>query len=466
MAESAGLKRRNFHFTQTGDADGDLFDGDIRIGRIRQLRLAEACPAPGESSFLSPTVPLPLFWWQYAHHEHPERNAGVHTRLDVDHMGTESLALICTGRNESESILSVFRLTIYRDRHSMMYLYEVDAELTVADGASWRVTHNPDHGEVECCNLWPAQSFSPDASEPKRYQACLWQSGSQRRLIPHHHLETDDKHNITLQSGDRLSYVLEDRNPTLEILSQQPLVAGLCAYMWDLHVGIRICTSPQDVVLAGGTRFHVRYRLSCPSRNQLADDVAQASPPDRALSAAIPVYKNGVNDFDPVDPDVSSPQWPWTPEPASSLSTAVELSLDDQVSRVGKRSLKIQHAENTRSHWIMTALGPAFGWPAFANGCRLRLSAAIRTLGLVGESRIALRYHLTGREGLFSPQTYSRVDSNTVVSGSREWTRIEVTTPPLDPAPDRVHLILEQNGTGITWFDEVLFETLTPQNRS
>lgn len=462
MAESSNLKRRGFHFTQTGEADGDLFDGDIRIGRIRQLRLEEACPAPGEASFLSPTVPLPLFWWQYAHHEHPERNAGVHTRLEVDHVGDESLTLICTGRNKSESILSVFRLTISLDPHSMIYLYEVDAELTVADGASWRVTHNPDHGEVECCNVWPARSFSPDASEPKHYQACLWQSGSQRKLIPHHHLETDDKHNIPLQSGDRLSYVLEDRNPTLEILSQEPLAAGLCAYMWDLHAGIRVCTSPQDVLLPGGTRFHARYRLSCPPREHLVEEVRRAASPDRSLTAGIPVYKNGVNDFDPVEPEDIAPQWPWTPERLSPLSTAVDLSLDDQVSRVGTRSLKIQHAENTLSRWMMTALGPAFGWPAFPNGCRLRLSAAIRTHGLVGESRIALRYHLTGQDGLFSPQTYPRVDGDAVMSGSHEWTRIEVITPPLDPAPDRVHLILEQTGTGITWFDEVLFETLTP----
>jgi hypothetical protein len=103
-------------------------------------------------------------------------------------------------------------------------------------------------------------------------------------------------------------------------------------------------------------------------------------------------------------------------------------------------------------------LGPAYGEAPFRSGSRFRLSAFAKTRALRGSARIGLRLHRAGIGDVFDVADYETYYSETAVSGTSEWTAITVMTPVIDPAPDRMHLLLEMEGTGTCWFDDVFFE--------
>ena len=107
---------------------------------------------------------------------------------------------------------------------------------------------------------------------------------------------------------------------------------------------------------------------------------------------------------------------------------------------------------------MATTLGPAFGGATFENGRRYRLSGFVKTKELDGRARIGIRLHRTGIGDVFDLETYETHHSADSATGSSDWTAISVTTPVIDPAPDRVHLLLEIDGVGTCWFDDVIFQ--------
>jgi NOL1/NOP2/fmu family ribosome biogenesis protein len=62
---------------------------------------------------------------------------------------------------------------------------------------------------------------------------------------------------------------------------------------------------------------------------------------------------------------------------------------------------------------------------------------------------------------VFELETYEVFASLRIDRGAEEWMECMVITPPISPPPDRMHILLEHNGVGSTWFDNVLFEELT-----
>jgi hypothetical protein len=88
------------------------------------------------------------------------------------------------------------------------------------------------------------------------------------------------------------------------------------------------------------------------------------------------------------------------------------------------------------------------------------LSARVKSEDLAGKALVALRMHREGREGLFDPSTYETHESPLTVRGDTPWTLLDLTTPPISPPPDRVHILLIQEGPGMTWFDNVELEEL------
>jgi hypothetical protein len=75
--------------------------------------------------------------------------------------------------------------------------------------------------------------------------------------------------------------------------------------------------------------------------------------------------------------------------------------------------------------------------------------------------RIALRVHRAGRGSVFDVTGYEVFASAWLSNADREWRELGVETPRLSPAPDRVHLLLELEGVGRAWFDDVECRRLT-----
>jgi len=107
---------------------------------------------------------------------------------------------------------------------------------------------------------------------------------------------------------------------------------------------------------------------------------------------------------------------------------------------------------------MATTLGPAFGEPPFEPRKRYHLSAFVKSRDLVGTVRIGLRLHRAGIGDVFNLASYETYYGDDAATGTTDWKAIEVTTPEIDPPPDRMHLLLEMDGAGTCWFDDVIFE--------
>ncbi len=445
---------------QTGPASAILRDGPEIFAEIRGLRLCNARFRPGGRDLIGEEVPLPLYWMQYADHEDPERNAGSNGSLRILASGPERLEIECGGTTGSGSVLSRYLLTVRSEGDPPRYVYDVTAELTVATGHTWTVTPNPSHGEIEFCNFWADGVFSPDPGRPLRYQGSFILRGDRVLKIPHHHVESSDKHNIVLGKADRMAWFLEDENPCITVLSEPQVTAGICAYMWDAHLAYKVCHVGRTVALPGGTAFSAAFRISSIGREEarrLADSAGQLSSPEPSAvpaASAVPAVVDGLHTFTVMCSDVPE-AWPWETALLEGDPCAVRFALDRVTGYDDDHSLRIEASSPVRARWMATTLGPAYRKPPFPDGARYRLEACVRTALTAGAANLAVRLHREGKPELFDPGSYEIHRSTGEVAGKSDWTRLVLLTPPVSPAPDRLHILLELRGSGTCWFDNV-----------
>ena len=447
-------------FERTGGADGKVFIGGECIAEIAAMSLSNLRLGPGGGTIIGCDVTLPLFWRQYAHHEDPRRNGGSQAR--VDQIGGEpgKLLLRCTGTNDGGQIVSTFTVGFSEDQSTGGYAVDIHAVLEVAPGRTWSVTHNPSHGELEFCNIWPEGTFKPRGK--KSYTQCFVQRGGTVTLIPHTHIESSDKHNILMRRGDRFGWLLEEENPVIELLSDAGVSAGLCSYMWDAHFGYRMCHAPGGRILGPGSRHEASVRIVRIGRAEGEALMARGVRADTAEAAVTPLYIDGINTFRETLlslPGRDQTAWPWTFEVTGGDPARTEGAIDRTRGCDDTSSLRISSEGRGGGRWVATTLGPAFGGPPFPDGRRYRLSAAASSSSLKGVARAGVRLHREGTPGLGDARAYELYWSGSGCSGDAPWTTLEVITPAISPPPDRVHLLLDQEGEGKSWFDNVLFET-------
>jgi hypothetical protein len=438
-------------FEQEGDAGGVVRDDGRVVAEIRELRLTKGIFRPGGESFLGPEVPLPLYWMQYANHEDPERNAGSHASLHVVPADGDEILIRCKGATASGAARSETTLRIGMTAAPVRYHYGITSRLEVVSPEGWMVTRNPSHGDVEFANLGPRESFTTGGG--KRYDACYLVGRRGVSRIPHHHLESADKHRIAMGPGDRFLWGLEEENLCLTIDSGGRVTAGVCAYMWDAHFAFDVTEGKASVVLPGGALLHAAYTLS--SLDRKAAEALIVGATDRPAPERGPLYVEGVNRFsDTIDTpgiDVQN-AWPWETEGAGEFTVDRACGYDDV------HSLRIRHSETATGVWKATALGPAYGKPGWRGGAQFRFSARVRSKDFTGVAAVGIRLHREGREGLFDTERYERYISETL--GGEAWTHLEVITPPIVPPPDRLHLLLVGRGKGSVWFDNAHLEVL------
>jgi hypothetical protein len=450
----------NLNAKQNGPADLTVLDGADQIAEIRELKLTSARFRPGGRALVGETLPLFLFWMQYANHQDPERNTGTGGKVEIISQNPDRVVLKCSGTTASGACSSSVVLTISRAQDPIRYVYAVQATLNVHSEQGWLVTPNPTQGEVEFANLWPDGTFSPNPNDPKRYQACCIVTSKVVEKIPHHHLESSDKHDVVMNQGDRFLWLQEDENPCLTILTEPTITAGLCAYMWDAHFAYKICTEGKEVLLPAGSHFEAGYELTSLDQNeakQIVDRAVDRPAPDLAT---IPLYVSSVNHFRGTLQNAGADLryiWPWEAE-GDSVSTPVfdlGFGFDDS------SCLRIDSRGDGKSCWKVTTLGPAYGGKAFVDGSQYRLSAIVKTSKLEGKAMIAMRLHREKQGSVFDIRSYETFTSGQTLQGDTDWKLLRVVTPPISPAPDRLHLLLIQEGSGTTWFDDVFFEVLS-----
>jgi hypothetical protein len=446
-------------YKQTGLADAIVLDDHGTVAEIRDLTLTTGCFRSGGRALIGPTVPLPLYWMQYANHQDPERNASSGARVTPVRVAADAVVLDCSGTTASGACRSSVRLTICRGDERGCYLYLIRARLEVVSQHGWLVTVNPSHGEVEFANLWVEGTFSPDRSAEKLYQACFRVTRGRVERISHHHLESSDKHNIPLLPGDRFLYLQEEENLALTLLSRAEVTAGVCAYMWDAHFAYKVCTEGKEVLLPQGSHFEAEYELASLRRSETNEIIRTAQDRPAPERARTPILVEGVNRFSETLDSARADWnfvWPWESEGGEGAL----LSVDRNTGYDDSASLRIDVTGGGRACWKATALGPAFGGSAFPEAARYRFSAYVKTLGLQGRAVIALRFHREGERDIFVPEKYETLSSRSLPGGDNNWTCLEIVTPPVSPRPDRFHLLIIQEGNGSTWFDNACLEVL------
>lgn len=454
------MKQTDLCIEQTGRADAILFDANEIIAEIHDLKLSNVRLQPSGRIIIGESVPMPLYWWQYANHQHPERNAGSNGRISIIKQNKDEISFRCQSQNQSGSAVSQYEVNVTYSYEIQSYVYTIAAKLVIPDGKNWVVTPNPSHGEIEFYNFMPKDVFSTDPKIRKRYQACFAKKSDQVLKIPHHHLETSDKSNIHLENGDKFFWALEEINPVIEILSDRKVNAGVCAYMWDTHFGYKICDQSVDVTLLGKQEFQVKFKLYSIDKKIAPAFIKDAQEPSAAEILDVPIYINGLNTFSQslLDfPDQFGNFWQWTFESRSKDATG---SLDRHQGYSDQYSLKIENHQHAESAWIATSIGPAYGDEPIHEGVKLKLTAMVKTEDLTGKASIAIRFFKPGMGNIFDISDYHVIQSKIYLSGTQNWQKIEVITSPLSPAPERVHLLLRVIGKGMAWFDDAILEKI------
>jgi hypothetical protein len=449
-----------FHIEQSDHASAILFDAEKTIAEIRDLQFCNVRLQPSSRIIIGESAPMPLYWWQYANHQHPERNAGSNGRLSINRQNKDEIIFGCESQNQSGSVLSHYDVKVNYSSEMQSYVYTIAATLVIPKGKEWEVTTNPSHGEVEFCNFWPESVFSTDPKIRKLYQACYLKNRDQVLKIPHHHLETSDKCNIHIERGNRFFWGIEEVNPVIEILSDRDVCAGVCAYMWDTHFGYKICNQSKVVTLTGRQEFQAKFKLYSMRRKTVTALIQNAQEPPVDEILEIPIYMDGLNTFSKslLDfPDQFDKFWQWNFETQSGNAKGSE---DRQQGYSDDCSLKIENMQHAESAWIATSIGPAYGKEPIPDGAKLKLTAMVKTEDLNGKADIAIRFFSPGMGNIFDISDYRIIHSERFLSGTQTWQKIEVTTSPLSPPPERVHLLLRVSGTGKAWFDDVILEKI------
>lgn len=449
-----------FSFERTGSASGVILCSGMRAAEIVDLVLVHAAGRPGGASLIMSSPGTPLYWRQYERHDDVERAASSHLLLEDPVQTGDLLQLRGSSATLSRSVESSVDLRVTLDPATGTLGFSVALALRIDAEEGWRVTPHPHHGELAFCSVWPRDVFAVELDRAKRFTHCVVdnrEAGLSR--IVHHHLESADKHRIVLRAGDRLLWAAEDENPVITLHEGRDVEAGLCAYMWDVHAALRVCSDRRDVVLAAGGVWRAVWELGVLRRAEASAMLARARDVDGGAVLDTPLIERGVNSFARTFRDAGDDAarvWPWTHVITAGEADHVAASRSDSVGCSDSCSVRITHAAPAASRWEATALGPAFGEPAFSDSAPRLLRAMLRTSNLQGAARIAVRVHREGLAGLFDIGQWERFESEALQTCDSEWTELLCAIPPLTPRPDRVHVLLEVEGRGTVWFDDVL----------
>ncbi len=454
-------KKCNFTFEQQSTDSAEIQHKERTIAVISKGCFSYLIMSDMTKEIIGKDVPMPLYWWQYAEHQHPDRNLGSNIQLKLIEQNDDHAIFTVTGENKSKTASGQYKVTINYSETFSSYVYHINAVLEIPDNTKWHIKANPSHGELEFCNFWPLDCFHSKSGMQKKYQACVVDNGEKIIKIPHHHLPTDDKNNIILNSNNRFMWMHEEHNPIFQLLSKKTVHAGVCAYMWDAHFGYKVCDKT-DIDLVGPLTYSAGFQIYSINKATAQPYFKQAQLTNIKQLEQFPIFVNGINDFSKTIldyPDQLSDLWPWEFTSDAEVNTAKGFIDKDQLENPNP-SLTIINKQDTYSIWQFTALGPAYGQPSFIDGKRYQLTCDICTENISGHTGIAVRLHKTGIGDVFDIKSYEIYNSNTQLTGTVVRQKISVITPPISPAPDRVHLLLYQQGSGQSWFNDICFQEL------
>lgn len=438
-----------------------ILDHGMKVARFDSCSLCDVKLKPqGEKLIKYWTI----FWLQYKTGTQLGLYANRLRCLTIYDEDPEKLRLNIVSLTPDGSVTNETWLTLTYDAELESYVYDVEMNMVVSDGKTWRVLENNLNGELEYCNLYP---YNVDSSDEKRWQVYVYQHPDGNYYeIPHNHLPTPSKRNIQIKNDGIIGYFNEHvGNPTIQIFGDaaSKTLGGLCPAMYDIHLAYKICSKGEDVTLPSGTRYHARYRVF--QYNEIrASEILKIS--KRILLSddlSMPRYEIGVNSFEVgVKVNETDTSWYWKDRPGSPN---VSLIWDKSTGHSENCALKIVTETFSSGMWDL------MGWgPLVKPGRKYRITAYVKTENLIGKGAYLAYsfYDVRGgnteiQDGLitWNPEVKPHPQTSDVkLTGTNDWRKISLTTSEAPPDAKCLNVKLCHSGKGTSWFDDVQIEEL------
>ncbi len=377
--------------------------------------------------------------------------------LKVEGNGTGRLVVTFVAEDPFSVLTDRRVLTLTWDDGAGTYVYDFSGTLTFNSPESF----NGGAVSFEFSDPWFTGSPGPAVAFPgmweRRYRKNVYEAPDGAKVIPINHYTTSHKGGIRLKPDGMFIAAYEpDGNPAIQFVGDTANRShiSICWWGYDYHLSRHV--EPSELFSPVPFRFRI---LKCPD-GKVKQLMAGAVMPELRQDEwrgwdEYPVYER-VSSFEkglrldsafdgPVDP------YPWT-----VVGDGAEW--DRTTGRTGSSSLKISRDDEGLTRWV-TFQGDGEGYYTGPwTPCKgYKVSCHVKTENVSGRgSTLGVQYHIPN-----SPQQHPVVTAGRV-NGSADWTRLEVEVGPPEEGPEIgcIQLILQQDGSGTTWFDDLEVEPI------
>ncbi len=324
--------------------------------------------------------------------------------------------------------------------------YTIRSELVIGDCADFDKLLG--RGKIEYLDIWIEGIFWPvrDGHDRELYEDFLFgeadgslHSAPKLHVFPSLRKAAYQTLVRTMSEGGFIGLIDSVESGILVRIKElsSPGKVGVCWWTWDPHLTMKVRPGAARLV------YEVEFEGLPVAKGRALSARAQPIPFQGDIEYKVPIFTRGqVNTFKKLLD--SSDEWTWEPHSARCL-------LDDQVGYDDKRSVTIRGDAAGRTAWYTRAVGVDYFDHRTLNG-GYRVAAMVRTRNVVGSTRIGIVCYN-------GPETwlYGEPDPITAYSpeirGTNDWAPVEIWFDAT--GYKRFKIVLEQNGSGQSWFDNV-----------
>lgn len=420
------------------------FDSNKKPINLRDLKLAPKG---------RPLISGVQLYWVFQH-----RVLATTELVDVQVIGqgTDCLTLTVITQDPGGVATSRRVLTLTYDDSLASYIYDFKAHLAIN---SPEVFDRNETVSFEYCDPWYNDIPGPTVEFPglwqKRYSHLLAEKSDGRIWqMPINHMATGIPSPKALKRNGLLVLGYETgNNPAFEFIGETAdrTSIGVCNWGYDVHFIGHYTRNELYAPLC--PQFRVRL---CPDQQvlQMQAAVEPVPPVNYNGFEDLPLYERrtsfakGLRFNEPTSGNTDP--WPWLPQGEGTQWCKDEGHSDNFSLKISKNTLG-------PSEWIMEREGEGAWTQRWTPSTSFRVSVYIKTDGVKGRgSFLAVRW------GVYNyPERYPYIGSQKLV-GTCDWTlvSVEINGPP-PPDISAIYIILRQDGSGATWFDDLQVEVLS-----
>ncbi|MFC1528525.1 hypothetical protein ACFL5B_01305 [Candidatus Latescibacterota bacterium] len=371
--------------------------------------------------------------------------------IDVEGRGTDRL-VVTFHTKDNEGVANsrqVLTLTYDNDMKTYVYDFRFFLEFNSPGSFDGRTVN------FEFSDPWlvgcPGPGIEFRGMWRKRYRQFLYEKEDGRIVsIPINHFTTSHKNAITLKPDGLFAAVYEkDGNPAIQFVGDTAKKSSIsiCWWGYDFHLGRKV--TPDELYKPILAHFRI---FDCPDEkaHALAEQAKMLplGPNEWGGIKEYPIYERsgsfakGMSLDSSYGGDIDPFPWQFTGQGAL---------WDRSFGRTDTYCLKIERKDNGFTRW-QTFQGDGEGyymepWTFFTG---YKVACYVKTESVTGRgSTLAVQYHLPNVAQKYPVYTARKV------TGTNDWTRLEIEVGPPPPGTGCLMIMLQQDGSGTTWFDDL-----------